>query len=194
MSATPSKDVIELFKGKDKDILRLDIRFHRHPLPVPQIYAKNRLLCYLKLITVLYKFLMNGHPVFVFAPTIEKCEKLYEILDIFFLFGNFVHSKREKRNLIIETFRRGEYRYLVTTSVLERGVTVKDLQVIVFDADHKIYDKGTLIQIAGRAGRKKDAPEGEVIFISKRRTKEMEEACESIRESNKSLQDMLQRN
>ena len=88
---------------------------------------------------------------------------------------------------MIENFRRGYNTFLVTTSVLERGVTVKNLQVIVFNADDPIYNHGTLIQIAGRVGRKKDAPEGKVIFLAHRKTIDMEKAIESIENANKDL-------
>ena len=84
--------------------------------------------------------------------------------------------------------------YLVSTAVLERGVTIKDVQVIIFHAHHQIYDSATLIQIAGRVGRKKDATEGEVIFIAKENTKHMQGAVSEICASNKILQDMLQKN
>ena len=78
----------------------------------------------------------------------------------------------------------GELSYLITTSILERGVTVKDLQVIVYHADHELYDEGTLIQISGRVGRKIDAYDGEVIFIASRKTKKMENAIRKIENAN----------
>ena len=184
MSATPSKDVINHFKAPQKDILRLDIRFHRHPLPEPIIYIRNKLTGLFTLTLIFRRLLKEDKPVFIFAPTIEKCEYLYRILSVIFKQGNYVHSKREKRNEIIDDFRKGKYRYLITTSVLERGVTVKNLQVIVYESHHEIYDKGTLIQIAGRAGRKKDAPTGEVIFIGYKNTTAMKEAINEIRRSN----------
>ena len=81
----------------------------------------------------------------------------------------------------------------MTTAVLERGVTIKDLQVIIFHADSSIYDTASLIQIAGRAGRRKEAPEGEVIFFAKRNTKYIQGAIDEINANNKILQDMLQR-
>lgn len=192
MSATPTKDALDLFKGENKSILRLDIRFHRHPLPVPEFVIDRTYIRYIKLIKMMVKLLKENHPIFVFAPTIERCETLYYFLAIFFKGGNYVHSKRKERNKLINSFREGKLKYLVTTSVLERGVTLKDLQVIIVDSDHGVYDKGTLIQIAGRAGRKKDAPDGKVIFIAGKKTKEMEEARENIIESNKALQNMLQ--
>ena len=77
---------------------------------------------------------------------------------------------------------------MVTTSVLERGVTVKGLQAIILHADQEaIYDRATLVQISGRVGRKKDDPEGEVIFLAERKTVAMREAADEIRKSNEAL-------
>ena len=57
MSATPSKEVVEHFKQKNKDILSLSTRFHRHPLPVPTIRCGSVLKQYLIMIKKLYSFL-----------------------------------------------------------------------------------------------------------------------------------------
>ena len=187
MSATPSKEVLEFFKQENKEILYLSTRFHKHPLPVPHIYIRNALFQYLFLMIRLKKYIKENKPVFVFAPTIELCEKIYFYISLFIKGGNYVHSKRDNRKEIIEAFRNKRFTYLVTTSVLERGVTVKDLQVIIMQTDHKIYEKGTLIQIAGRVGRKLDAPKGEVIYLAKKSTKDMHESIRDIRKSNEAL-------
>ena len=110
---------------------------------------------------------------------------------LYFLSRFFV---RDDNNQIIDDLRSGKYQYLVTTAVLERGVTIKNLQVIVFHADSPIYDTASLIQIAGRAGRKMEAPEGEVIFFAKRNNEQIQGAIEEINANNKILQNMLQRN
>ena len=68
---------------------------------------------------------------------------------------------------------------------------MKNLQVIVFHADSNVYDDHALVQIAGRVGRKKDAPEGEVIFIGKTKTEYMEKAISDINNANEALQNML---
>ena len=114
-----------------------------------------------------------------------------KFLNIFYRAGTYVNSKRDDNQEIIDEFRLKKFKYLVTTAVLERGITVKDLQVIVFNADHPIYDDHSLIQIAGRAGRKKDTPEGEVIFIAKKETEHIRRAIESINAANESLQNLL---
>ena len=126
-------------------------------------------------------------PVFIFTPTIDICEKIFNLLHLFVRGGNYVHSKHPNRAEVINTFRKGKYKYLVTTAVLERGVTIKNLQVIIYRADHSIYDQYSLVQIAGRAGRKKDAPTGEVIFIARRKTNEMDKAIEEIEFANSVL-------
>jgi competence protein ComFA len=193
MSATPSDEVVEHFSNEGKDILNLQTRFHRHPLPIPKIIVGNEIKIFLVLIRYIRRFIKEDKPIFIFAPTIRDCESLYLYISIFIKGGNYVHSKRENRKEIIDAFRGGIYKFLVTTSVLERGVTVCDLQVIVYKFHEFVYDKGTLIQIAGRVGRKADAPEGEVIFIGKKKTKDAELAIESIEANNRALSDMLQR-
>ena len=55
------------------------------------------------------------------------------------LFSRYINSKSPNREELIDDFRDKKMMYLVTTAVLERGITVKDLQVIVFKADHSIY-------------------------------------------------------
>ncbi len=187
MSATPSKEVIEHFNSDDKDMLRLEVRFHRHALPIPKIVKLNNVFQYLYLIRKIREYKKNNKPVFVFAPTIELCEKIYKVISFFIKGGNYVHSKRKYRTEIIEEFRNNLYSFLVTTSVLERGVTVKDLQVIICQTDHKIYEKGTLIQIAGRVGRKKDAPDGEVIYLCEKITEDIKESIADISKNNEAL-------
>ena len=194
MSATPSKDVIEFFSQNGKQILELNTRFHKHPLPVPKVITQIGVLKLPYLILKLRKFIKRGKKVFVFAPTISKCESIYKIIKICVKNGTFVHSKCKDRAQIISKFKHGEYDYLVTTAVLERGVTFKDLQVIIYDADNELYNSQTLIQIAGRVGRKIDAPEGEVVFLVNKRTSEIDDAIKTIESKNRHLQNMLQTN
>ena len=187
LSATPSKQQIEAFSKNEKAILNLNKRFHNHPLPVPSISIHSGIMRYYCLIKEMRRFLAENKPIFVFSPTINTCEQTYEVVKLFFRGVDFVHSKCSDRNERIDKFRKGATRILITTAVLERGVTLKNLQVIVFGADHPLYTSAALIQISGRVGRKKDAPEGEVIFIAKRETNEMVTAIKEIERANKSL-------
>jgi competence protein ComFA len=98
--------------------------------------------------------------------------------------GDYVSSKRRTREAIISKFKKGGYSYLVTTAVLERGVTVKGVQVVVYGADDPIYDSAALIQIAGRVGRKKGAEDGDVFFLAKEESKSMRKAINEIQFCN----------
>ena len=192
MSATPSEDIIEFFSQENREILELNTRFHRHPLPVPEVIRKIGYFKIPYLIKKLKEYASQNKKVFVFAPTIDKCEFVAKIVKIFRKNGTFVHSKCKNRSEIIKDFKEGKYEYLVTTAVLERGVTFKDLQVIIYDADSDIYDSQALIQISGRVGRKIDAPEGEVIFLVNKESDEIRKAIRTIRDKNRHLQDLLQ--
>ena len=191
MSATPNEQILKYFHEPKREILELNFRFHMHPLPVPIFAIKFGLFKAMFVIEKLREYRKEKKPCFVFAPTIEIAENLYNFLKRFVSGGNVVHSKRENRNEIIQNFKKKKYQYLVTTAVLERGVTVKNLQVIIFDADHDIYTSESLIQISGRVGRKYDAPEGDVFFVSKKITEHMEKARDTIATKNKYLQNMF---
>lgn len=188
MSATPSdEDIKEFKKGKKKNLLELYTRYHRKPIPVPTIKIVPSFLMAYTVLKNLKRLLEKKKVVFVFTPTIDECEILYKMLKIFAKQGNFVHSKRKNREQIIEDFRQGKYQYLVTTAVLERGVTVKDLQVIIYHANHEIYTKEALVQISGRVGRVIGATEGEVIYVGYKKTEAMVKSVEDIKRANSYL-------
>lgn len=184
MSATPSKEVIEYYKKPGNDIVELNTRFHKHPLPVPILKIRLGMTKIPYLVMKLKEYISRGKQVFIFAPTISICEEIYSMISKLVPSGKCVHSKCNDRNEIISNFKDKKYMYLVTTAVLERGVTVKDLQVIVFRADHDLYDEYALVQIAGRVGRKYDAPEGEVIFLASKETEAIKRAIETIKSKN----------
>ena len=194
LSATPSKELIQEFQKPGKEVLSLFARFHHHELPVPTVKVGNYLKLYYILIKQVRQFIKQNKQIFIFVPTIDESIKTAKLLNVFFRKGTHINSKSPNREELIDDFRDKKMMYLVTTAVLERGITVKDLQVIVFKADHPIYDDASLIQIAGRAGRKKDAPEGEVIFIGETKTEYMERAISEINAANEKLQNMLQGN
>lgn len=184
MSATPLNWMIKKIKKENGVYLKLMKRYHGHPLIVPQI----KIIPFLKFLYIAYKinsYHKQNYPCFIFCPTIDECELLFKLLKPICLGkGNFVHSKRDNRDTIISNFKNGTFQYLVTTSVLERGVTVKNIQVIICNADSEIYNEGTLIQIAGRVGRKIDAYRGEVIYVCDHITPDIESSINKIKEAN----------
>lgn len=189
LTATPSKKILAKFQATNS-VLTLFSRFHNKKIPVPRFIAGYGVLNMVYLFQALRGFILRKKPVLIFVPTIREAEVIFKLLRKIFLNGNIVHSKKEGKTQIIKQFKEREYDYLVTTTVLERGVTIVGLQVIVFGADSSIYDSASLIQIAGRVGRKKEESDGEVIFIGTKKTTSIEEAIADIEEKNSYLQSM----
>ncbi len=188
LSATPSEADINNINKDRGEVISLYERYHHSPLPLPVFLKKNYYAEIFFVVSKIKSYQKENKPVFLFVPTIEEGKKLFQILSLFAPGGAFVSSKEEGRRLDIEKFKKGELDYLVTTSILERGVTVKNLQVIVFQADNDIYSKQTLIQIAGRAGRKINATKGDVLFLGQSETSAIHEAIYEIARYNKKAQ------
>lgn len=184
MSATSLDNIKEGIIKQNGLIFTLNKRYHNHPLPVPTIkeffIGKNIYLIY-----KLNKFLKCNKPTLIFVPTIKICERLYMFLKVFFKNGECVHSQKKNREKIVEDFKKNKVLFLVTTSILERGVTIKNLQVIVYNADNYLFDCKALIQMAGRVGRKIDAYDGEVVFLGGYNSTSMQEAKRKILQANK---------
>ena len=185
MSATPSKELIESFDSNS--VFKLQKRFHNHPIPVPQIVELPSFLFIFFLLKKIKQYKKEGKQLLIFVPTIDNGELLYFKLRYLVKKIELVHSQRKNRNEIINDFRNKKYDVLVTTSVLERGITIPNLQVIIFNADNNIFNSAALIQISGRVGRKKDYPDGEVIFLCKVKNHEMEDAIKITKENNSVL-------
>lgn len=62
-------------------------------------------------------------------------------------------SQSSNRMTIIEQFRQGQITILISTTILERGVTFPTVDVFVLLANHRLYTSSSLIQISGRVGR-----------------------------------------
>ena len=183
MSATPDEEKVNEVISSNGIYLSLTRRYHGVDLPLPKI--ELTMFSMIPLLTNhLKRFIKENKRAFVFVPTIEEGEKLFRIIKLFFKNCEYVYSYKKERNVIISDFKNGKYDFLITTSILERGVTVSSLQVIVYRADHEIFDSASLIQISGRVGRKINSPYGEVIFLANKNTSEMELAINKIKEAN----------
>lgn len=56
--------------------------------------------------------------------------------------------------------RDEKLQYLITTTILERGVTFPRIDVLIIGADDKTFSENALVQIAGRVGHSADRPIG----------------------------------
>ena len=97
----------------------------------------------------------------------------------------FVSSQTDNRLEIVEGFRNKEITILISTTILERGVTFPGVDVIVVQADHYLYTSSSLVQISGRVGRSMDCPTGLLLFFHEGSTRSIEKAIAEIKQMNK---------
>lgn len=140
--------------------MSLPRRFHNQPLVVPDYRWMPSLKApkkRKKALHILSKWVRKqaktGFPLLVFVPEIADTEDLSCFLSQILEEVACVSSKSKDREAIIEGFRKGASRVLVTTTILERGVTFAGVDVFVCDGHHRVFSRATLIQIAGRVGR-----------------------------------------
>lgn len=95
------------------------------------------------------------------------------------------HADDPERIQKVEAFRRKEFPILLCTSILERGVTISNSHVVVWEADAAIWDEAALVQMAGRAGRNVQHPTGHILFVVTQPTLAVRHAIAHIRRMNR---------
>lgn len=169
MSATADRKILNQF-DKMSHIL---MPFRPNLLPVPVPTVERSLFGLWK-----YKRIFINEKVLVFVPT----RKIARILGFVFRVP-YVTSNSENKEEVIEAFRNCERGILVCTTVLERGVTFRDVFVVVLGSDHKVFNSSSLIQIAGRVKRGASV-KGACILVSFRKDKEVLECVRKLKYIN----------
>lgn len=194
LSATPPTPLQREAAAGRLPHAKVPARFHGHPLPVPQklkILTVNRCLQEKKLPPLLVRSLSaslsRGAQVFLFVSRIKHIAPILVLLRkaITNMLIEGTSSIDPERASKVMSFRNREIRLLVTTTILERGVTVPKSDVFILDADSELFDEAALIQMAGRAGRSKDDPAGRVVFAAPQWTRSQSSAVRQIKAMNR---------
>lgn len=172
---------------------RVPVRYHRKPLPVPATISSKPVRQWLKARAVpevvcrrIQASLDREALLFVFVPAISLVEPLVALLRRRFP-GREVQgtsSKDTERAEKVIGFRERRTDIMVTTTILERGVTVPRSDVFILDADSAMFNEAALVQMAGRAGRSKDDPNGRVYLVACERTRGQRSAIAQIKRMN----------
>src|SRR5699024_6869472 len=64
-----------------------------------------------------------------------------------------VQAEDTDREEKIASFRQKKFKALITTTILERGVTFPSVDVLVLHAGHQVFDAAAVMNSTGRAGR-----------------------------------------
>ncbi|MCU7195446.1 DEAD/DEAH box helicase [Turicibacter sanguinis] len=193
LSATPSKQDQRRIKKGDLKCCLIPARYHLYPLDIPkfkwcghfeQKIARQRLPLSVKK-WMLQKIEMKRRAL-LFVPTIEAGHQLARALKKRLKIEvEFVYSGDSNRLDKVRRFKEGDGQFLITTMILERGVTIADIDVAILGAEHEVFEESALVQISGRVGRSPKFPHGEIVFFHYGVTQAMDDAREQIKMMNK---------
>ena len=172
LSATPS------LRDQRLPTVRLMRRYHGFPLPIPRLripYTKQNIVDWLRTHAT--------QPRLLFVPQVAALETWQTFLHQQGIECETVHAADPERVTKVARFRQTTG-ILLTTTILERGVTLVDVQVAVLDADQS-FSSAALIQISGRVGRNADFPEGDVVLFANDRSDAMYQAIHHIKRANR---------
>jgi len=171
MTATPTDSLLR--EVRQAATIFIPERHHAKPLPVPILFTGTleAALSHVK------------PPLLLFVPLKREIKEtvkwLREVRKDWRLEG--ISAETKDRATLINKLKNQQLDALVCTTVLERGLTIKGVDVLVAKANFwQIYTREVLVQIAGRAGRTADCPTGKVIFVASKKSQAMKEAQKEI--------------
>jgi len=195
LTATPRRRQRMQILRKKLPHMFVPVRFHGHPLPVPTqkiCFSLKKHLTKPVIPEILQRWILHRtnpkRQLLLFVPTIELAEKLAAKLSSEAKGKDkvcFAHASDPDREEKIKQFKEQRMTILLTTTILERGVTFPSVDIVVLDAGHPVFDEAALVQIAGRAGRSPDDPTGDVLFLHDGKTEAMVAAVKSIQAMNR---------
>lgn len=191
LTATPNEKWQRECRAGKRAFTTIPARFHRHRLPIPhftwcgnwqKLLKKDKLPA--NVLHWIKERLENHKQALLFFPHIALMEKALPILRKSAPEIEAVHAEDPNRKEKVQKMRNKDIPLLLTTTILERGVTFPNIDVAVIGAEDDIFTESALVQIAGRAGRSKDFPDGVVTFFHYGKTEAMLKARKQITSMN----------
>lgn len=156
--------------------VHLSRRYHGHDLPVPTLVRQTD--------EAIIAFCQRETPRLLFVPTKADLVRYGERLTDAGFTVRMVSADTNERTDTLE-WLASTNGIVLATSIWERGMTVRGVDVAVIESEHVLFTSRGLIQMAGRAGRKPDAPTGDVVFFYNERTWRQDRAIEAIERANR---------
>lgn len=180
MSATPIPRTYALTLYGDMDISNIKTIPSGKKEIITTLKKENEMK---DVLTSMLNELKNNHQIYVISPLIEESEKI-DLENIYALeekmnkaFGKYykigvLHGKmsNEEKEVIMSKFQNNEIKILISTTVIEVGIDVKNAtMIVIWDAFR--YGLSTLHQLRGRVGR--NDLQSYCILVSNRETERL---------------------
>lgn len=191
MSATPIPRTLAVSIYGDMDVSTIDT------LPVGRKEIKTT---YVKedslrsVLTDILQMIDQGTQCYIVAPAIEKNEE-YSMRNVFELYESMnqvlgrkyriglLHGKMnsEEKDMIMQDFLDHQYDMLITTTVIEVGVDVKNANIMIIYDAHR-FGMSQIHQLRGRVGRGKE--QGYCYLISGTKDAESQKRLQIVADTN----------
>ena len=162
LSATPIPRTYALTIYGDMDISEIKTKPNGRKEVITKLYKEDSIK---ECLTIMLNEIKKGHQIYVISPLVEEnededlydVERLKEKLNLAFnnkvpieiLHGKLKPKEKDK---IMNDFKEGQIKILISTTVIEVGVDVKNATCItIFNAER--FGLSTLHQLRGRVGR-----------------------------------------
>lgn len=182
-TATINKDLINVLKNRNYKTVELFVRPSNAPLIIPKVIFSIKIICLLVLIKIMNSMTNQG---IIFVESKNLCRTLYQFLNRYYSI-TYVYSDLDLRNENIKAFKEKKYQFIVSTSVLERGVTFLDIDVVIIDFNMKMFDESSIIQMLGRVGRNINNPKGKAYILSNNLNMEIYNTMKYLKKANSYL-------
>lgn len=183
-TATLNKFILDYIKKRNYKEVNLYVRPSLKPLIVPKIYYCPKVLNTLLLKKILNK---SDKQWIVFVSRKRECERLNRRFKKIFN-TTYVYSDLDKRRKNINDFKTKKHQIIFSTTVLERGITINDVNVLILFDRSNAFSKESLIQMCGRVGRNFNNPYGELYIVANCIDKNIIECKKEIEGANKSYE------
>jgi competence protein ComFA len=192
LTATPNPKLQKECKSGKQNFVTIPARYHRKPLPIPtfqwggdwkKTFNKGKIPYPIR--EWVTSRLTIQKQALIFFPDIEIMEKALPHFQTLHPEILSVHAEDPERKEKVQKMRNNEIPILLTTTILERGVTIPNIDVAVIGADDETFTESALVQISGRVGRSSKFPKGTITFFHFGRSRAMMKALMHIDDMNK---------
>lgn len=193
LTATPGRGLQKAVRRKQLAVTYLPLRYHGYLLPVMRVQLIGRWrerLAHQRLpetlLRRLRRYTRHHQRVLLFVPHVSDLGAVQQALRRAGITDSLtVHAGDPQRTEKVQAFRDRRVALLMTTTILERGVTFPDVFVVILGGDDPVFSTAALVQIAGRVGRHQDHPRGDVICYAYSQTRTIQRAQQMIRTLNR---------
>lgn len=166
-------------------------KYYEYDIVMMNLYARHHgrafILPVINRNVNIYNLLKELHvlkcPVIIFAPTKVIVQKIYRFLHLLRKKVSYCTSKTLNKEIINNVINK-KFDIIVSTTILERGITIPEVNVIIYNADHNIFDYKTLLQIYGRIDRGVYGYDAKIVLMSKTITNHIKKSIAKVKEYN----------